>query len=56
MQNSKFAVTQVRLTPEILAGLHKLRQAGYLPAALIRSAIGEMVAKKLKEIEGKNGE
>ena len=56
MQNEKFAVTQVRLSPEVFDGLHKLRENGYNMAQFMRLAIGRAVKAKLRELEVEKNE
>ncbi len=43
----------VKLPEEVDNQLRELRQYGYLPAVLIRKAVAEMAAKKLKEAKAR---
>jgi hypothetical protein len=46
----------VRLPEEVDDQLRALRKAGFLPAVLIRDAIADMAAKKMREVEAKKNE
>jgi hypothetical protein len=43
---------QIRLTPQTVEALRKLRSRGYLPSAICRQAIEEAVQQKLRTGKG----